>query len=326
MLQAGTFDDVAVAVMVHPGPTDIAAARSLALSEAIVDYLRQGIACRRRAVSGTQRRRRRDRRAGGHRVAAAATRAGADDARHRHRRRAGGQRHPRARDVAVCDAGDRIGFAARAGGQDVRVLCRGRAGRGLRIRNRQPGTRLRRTQARPTGWPRSAATRCAGSAAQPVAPEVEAALPMGSTDMGNVTQVLPGIHPVIGVDAGGATVHQRAFAAAAAGPSADRAVVDGAIMLARTVVQLAQNPAERDRVLAAQQRTGRGGMSSSPRLMPPTILAGRTLRRPGRLAAPHPPLPGVGPSGVRHHAVRRRAVGRRRAQPEGAARRNRSDL
>src|ERR1700742_3696386 len=38
LLQAGTFDDVAVAVMVHPGPTDIAAARSLALSEVIVDY------------------------------------------------------------------------------------------------------------------------------------------------------------------------------------------------------------------------------------------------------------------------------------------------
>src|ERR1700752_4704414 len=38
LLQAGTFDDVAVAVMVHPGPADIAAARSLALSEVIVDY------------------------------------------------------------------------------------------------------------------------------------------------------------------------------------------------------------------------------------------------------------------------------------------------
>src|SRR6201997_3427069 len=38
MLQAGVFDDVAVAVMVHPGPTDIAAARSLALAEVTVDY------------------------------------------------------------------------------------------------------------------------------------------------------------------------------------------------------------------------------------------------------------------------------------------------
>src|ERR1700710_1597420 len=38
MLRAGTFDDVAVAVMVHPGPTDIAGARSLALSEVTVHY------------------------------------------------------------------------------------------------------------------------------------------------------------------------------------------------------------------------------------------------------------------------------------------------
>ena len=72
--------------------------------------------------------------------------------------------------------------------------------------------------------------------------------------MGNVTHVLPGIHPVIGVDAGGATVHQRAFAEAAAGPSADRAVVEGAVMLARTVVQLAQDSTERDRVLTGVQR------------------------------------------------------------------------
>jgi metal-dependent amidase/aminoacylase/carboxypeptidase family protein len=88
----------------------------------------------------------------------------------------------------------------------------------------------------------------------PVAPELEVRLPMGSTDMGNVTHVLPGIHPVIGVEAGGATVHQRAFAAAAAGPSADRAVLDGAIMLARTIVHLAQTPDQRDRVMAAQER------------------------------------------------------------------------
>ena len=52
-------------------------------------------------------------------------------------------------------------------------------------------------------------------------------------------------------------VHQRAFTTAAASPSADRAVVEGAIMLARTVVQLAQTPAERDRVLAALERRAR---------------------------------------------------------------------
>jgi metal-dependent amidase/aminoacylase/carboxypeptidase family protein len=83
----------------------------------------------------------------------------------------------------------------------------------------------------------------------PVAEEFEAAMPLGSTDMGNVTKVMPGIHPIVGLDAGGASVHQPAFAAAAAGPSADKAVVEGAVMLARTVVSLAETPAERDRVL-----------------------------------------------------------------------------
>ena len=146
---------------------------------------------------------------------------------------------------------------------------------------------------------------------------------MGSTDMGNVTQVLPGIHPVIGVDAGGATVHQRAFAAAAAGPSADRAVVDGAIMLARTVVQLAQTPRERDRVLAAQVQRRAGSMS-----LVDTAESWLAAHYDDlvELAPAHPPLPGAGPSGVRHHAVRRRAAGRRGAQPQGAARRHRADL
>ena len=32
----------------------------------------------------------------------------------------------------------------------------------------------------------------------PVPADVEAALPLGSTDMGNVTQVMPGIHPIVG--------------------------------------------------------------------------------------------------------------------------------
>jgi amidohydrolase len=84
---------------------------------------------------------------------------------------------------------------------------------------------------------------------EPIGEEIEAAVPLGSTDMGNVTQMMPGIHPVVGVDAGGASVHQPGFAAAAASPSGDKAVVEGAIMLARTVVALAESPAERDRVL-----------------------------------------------------------------------------
>lgn len=39
MLDAGVFDDVAATVMLHPGPIDIARARSLALSQVAVEYL-----------------------------------------------------------------------------------------------------------------------------------------------------------------------------------------------------------------------------------------------------------------------------------------------
>src|ERR1700682_3870757 len=38
LLKAGTFDDIVAAVMLHPGPLDIARARSLALSQVAVGY------------------------------------------------------------------------------------------------------------------------------------------------------------------------------------------------------------------------------------------------------------------------------------------------
>jgi amidohydrolase len=57
-----------------------------------------------------------------------------------------------------------------------------------------------------------------------------------STDMGNVSHVLPAIHPLIGVDSLPAVPHQPEFAAHAVTPVADRAVVDGATALAQTAV------------------------------------------------------------------------------------------
>ncbi|RDI64310.1 M20 family metallopeptidase [Nocardia pseudobrasiliensis] len=83
----------------------------------------------------------------------------------------------------------------------------------------------------------------------PLAPEVEAVRPLGSTDMGNVTHVIPGIHPVIGIDAGGAVTHQPEFAAACVTPSADLAVIDGATALARTAIQIAGDQLHRARLL-----------------------------------------------------------------------------
>ncbi|MGH1523490.1 M20 family metallopeptidase [Leifsonia sp. L25] len=59
-----------------------------------------------------------------------------------------------------------------------------------------------------------------------------------STDMGNVSQVVPAIHPYIGVGSLPATNHQPEFAAACVGPLAEKALRDAAVALAQTVVDV----------------------------------------------------------------------------------------
>lgn len=76
-----------------------------------------------------------------------------------------------------------------------------------------------------------------------------------STDMGNVSQVVPAIHPYIGIDSLPAVNHQPEFAAAAATPAADRAVLDAATALALTVVDVASDADERARLLAVPPRS-----------------------------------------------------------------------
>jgi amidohydrolase len=74
--------------------------------------------------------------------------------------------------------------------------------------------------------------------------------PTISTDMANVSLALPSIHPMIGVDSGGAVNHQAEFAAACVGPSADQAVFDGALGMAWTAVDAATDGALRDHLVA----------------------------------------------------------------------------
>lgn len=72
--------------------------------------------------------------------------------------------------------------------------------------------------------------------------------PMLSTDMANVSLALPSIHPMIGIEAGGAVNHQAAFAEACVGPSAEAAILDGAVALAATVIEAATTPGLRARL------------------------------------------------------------------------------
>jgi len=62
----------------------------------------------------------------------------------------------------------------------------------------------------------------------------------GSTDMGNVSRVVPSIHPMIGMDTGGAVNHQPEFAAHTITPDGERAMRDGALGMAWTIVDIAE--------------------------------------------------------------------------------------
>jgi amidohydrolase len=253
LLKAGAFDDITAAVMVHPGPTDIAAARSLALSEVTVEYrgheshasvapylgVNAGDAVTVAQVAiGLLR----QQLAPGQQVHGIVTEGG--QAPNVIPGRAGMRYSMRAIEKESLHALEgRIFDCFRAGGLATGCECR--------IDEGGPAY----DELRPDPWLANAfrdeMKRCGRT---PVAAGLETALPpLGSTDMGNVTHAMPGIHPIVGVEAGGASLHQPEFAAAAASQSADNAVIDGSIMLARTVIRLAETPSERQRVMQAQR-------------------------------------------------------------------------
>lgn len=76
---------------------------------------------------------------------------------------------------------------------------------------------------------------------------------LGSTDMGDVSQYLPSIHPMIALDGTDATPHQHEFTAAAVSPLGDEAVLHGALALARAAIAAVETPRVRERLLAQQR-------------------------------------------------------------------------
>ncbi|HEX6946433.1 MAG TPA: M20 family metallopeptidase [Acidimicrobiia bacterium] len=75
---------------------------------------------------------------------------------------------------------------------------------------------------------------------RPMPTEAEVGRSGGSSDMGNVSQVVPSIHPMISIETQGAVNHQKEFAAATVTPSGDRAIRDGALGMAWTIIDLAE--------------------------------------------------------------------------------------
>jgi metal-dependent amidase/aminoacylase/carboxypeptidase family protein len=74
--------------------------------------------------------------------------------------------------------------------------------------------------------------------------------PTGSTDMGNVSLRIPSIHPMIGINSLPAVNHQPEFTAHCITADADKALLDGALAMAWTCVDLATNREARERLIA----------------------------------------------------------------------------
>ena len=78
----------------------------------------------------------------------------------------------------------------------------------------------------------------------------------GSTDMGNVSLVMPAIHPMIGISSAPASNHQPEFTEHCVTESADRAVLDGALAMAWTAIDMASETELRERILRGERDVG----------------------------------------------------------------------
>jgi amidohydrolase len=82
-----------------------------------------------------------------------------------------------------------------------------------------------------------------------------------STDMGNVSQEVPSIHPCIGIESYPVVNHQPEFAACCVSASGDRAVRDGSLALALTILDLATRTMTRDRLLSGRHDSRKASLA-----------------------------------------------------------------
>jgi metal-dependent amidase/aminoacylase/carboxypeptidase family protein len=79
-----------------------------------------------------------------------------------------------------------------------------------------------------------------------------------STDMGNVSQLLPSIHPIIAIAPAGTGLHSIEFQKAAGSESGIRGMLDGALAMAWTAIDLLADSRAMDEVRSEFQRPRTG--------------------------------------------------------------------
>jgi amidohydrolase len=92
-----------------------------------------------------------------------------------------------------------------------------------------------------TNGPLAEAHRINLSALGREVPQDEEPRALGSTDMGNVSRIMPAIHPMIAIAPQDVNGHSPQFAEYAASDAGDRAVIDGAKALAMTAIDYLTN-------------------------------------------------------------------------------------
>ncbi|SDK56442.1 amidohydrolase [Actinopolyspora mzabensis] len=267
MLEAGVFDPLAAALMIHPSPTEVCAPRSLAITDLRVHYTGRAAhaaaapelgvnAADALTVTQVAVGLLRQHLEAGQMVHGIVTSGGA--APNIVPERAAAEYNLRAADPeSLARLEDRIRACFEAGGTAT--------GCSTEVVRVSPVY----TQLSSDEWLTEAYRRTVVDLGRdPVARAVERDDVIGSTDMGNVSLRVPAVHPMIALECGDAVNHQAEFAAACASPSADRAVLDGAAALARTAAAAALDGDQRERLLAAvRNRTASGFRRSSNRFL-----------------------------------------------------------
>jgi amidohydrolase len=85
---------------------------------------------------------------------------------------------------------------------------------------------------------------------------------VGSTDMGNVSHVVPSIHPMIAVSPPTVAIHTQDFVRYAGSEQGDRAVLDGARAMAGTIIDLWTRPGALEAARAAFDRARADGRAT----------------------------------------------------------------
>ena len=82
---------------------------------------------------------------------------------------------------------------------------------------------------------------------------------LGSTDMADISQIMPAVHAYLAISPEGVANHTPAFTTAAGSPTGDAAVIDGAKAMAMTALELLGDPTLLERANAEfQEQRGRG--------------------------------------------------------------------